>query len=1182
LRVQADWRREQYYRDLDQRLKLLDPESVGVESLVEARLNATRGSAHGGLAGEMRAVRRLVSDLNSMENAQSPKDGWKTRKRAREYVARRLEPVIESAARRGDFEAALEGSRAVEDTGVMSSRMLRNYGDLLNGLAQAADVGALRVYIRCLESYNWRTSGDQLLEQFRTRLSDALRIHEQMPHQEIKQRLPLIARMQAGGGELDDSAKNLGLGYLMLDQPEKALVHLERACKMDGHDRGETHFYLAQSLYRTQKFEQASHAFDEALRRGYPQSRIAAWQGLSLAKNGKWDAAYELFNRAEETLGMNADSTFYLFWARASYRMNAVEEAGLRFVKAMEKSLGKEPRGPSEVFDCARARHGLAICLWHDGQTSQAIELLQEGIRMREEFAPASHLLGRLLEQQGRIAEALPHYRAATELNGGDNVYKLSLGLALDTTGSSGALPILLEVHGAGNGSVEIARRLAAGYCRKGESAKSRQWFDHLAHQEPDNMEFVRWSARYTASEATEAFQSGDFGQAARLWESVSRVWSEPIILTRLGQALLCDASARLKAEWERGLDRVWPQIQRAHQLVPCWESRYLNAVASLVQGDYDASQAEFAALDDGAGDRSVARLLEALARYLGGDEEALSDLSEAAQTGGMQSLGVLIVLLQIQSAARKGEFELAVQRIEEWLRLPDFMVIARLNRGQINSLLWMCINRLLRARGVRQRTRIQNLLASLKQTDESFWAPAIEVGQVALELANKKPGEVEVERLERSQLSLFNALETLAEADRCGLKMEIERFLRFRIQDSILRGNLVMTTSLVDQLNQLAGRETPEAAQLSALVAERLENPSHEKAFALVESNPDQARAIWLQRLERTPGEHASIEHLATLAWTRAYDLGQQASRAVETARETKDGSQRKQLETEIARDFDAAIAYFAEGLEYFRQIYSDDSYWEALRQKGRKVANARNPFSEGDFDTWRASALQAQAQTLVNFASYVADFDPKNGVARARSAVARLRSCGLPEKVVESLVDTFAQTNLGTDPTTIPTDQFDATMARAERLLKIDEQNIQALWFIVRGYTYWSESSDLDDAGMLADRMGAVRNRAERLEKLLVEASDTRRQRMIGDLASYYEALGMKMSRKANALVGELNAAPGFPPTIIRNLRSAIEASNGALREAIRLDKTIALRSLVTDAQKLNQRWLDQLRNL
>jgi len=1179
--VQGDRRREQYYRDLDQRLRMLDAESVGVEPLVEARLHATRGGARGGLAGEMRAVRRLVEDLNSMENVHSPKEGWKTRKRAREYVARRLGPVIESAARRGDLEAALEGSRAMEETGAMPASALRKYAELLHSREQA-DAGALRVYLRCLEAHDWRSVGHPLIEQLRTRLSDALRIDEQMPRREIELRLPLIARMQVGGGDVNGSAKSLGLGYLTLDNPEKALAHLERACEMDGHDLGETYFYLGQGLYRTEKFQRASQAFAEASRRGYPQSRIAAWQGLSLAKSGQWEAAYQLFSDAEAALGGNADSAFYLFWARASYRLGAAEQAALRFRTAMEKSLGKAHRGLVDVFDCARARHGLAICLCRDGHASQAIELLQEGVRLRESFAPASHLLARLLEEQGKISQALPHYRAAAELNASDDVYKLSLGLALDTVGSPEALPILLDARAGGHSRAEIMVRLANGFHRNGQPAEARHWFDRLAQQDPGNMEFARWSARYAASEATGAFRAGDFRRAATLWEGVSQVWSDPVVRSNLGQALLCDASARLKSEWERGLDEVWPQIQRAHQLAPCWQSRYLNAVAALVQGDYAASQAEFAALEDDAGDQSVARLLGCLARYLGGDEEALAELSEAALTDELQSLRVLIVLLQIQSAARNGDFELAVKRIEEWVALPGFMSIARLNRGQINALLWMCMNRLLRARGVRQRTRLQNLLATLKQTDATFWMPAIAVGQASLELANRKPGDVETDHLEKIESSLFSALETSGEIDSGRLKTEIEQFLRFRIHDSILRGNLVLTTSLLDRLNRLAGGETPEAAQLRALVAERLDQPSHEKAFALMESDPDQARAIWLQRLERNRGEHASIEHLATLAWARAYDLGRQASGAVEAARELKDDSRRKQLEAEIARDFEAVINWFGDGLAHVRQLYSDDSYWEALRRKGEKLASARNPFNEADFDAWRAAALENQARILVNFASYVAEFDPKNGVKHAISAIARLRDCGLPEPIVESLVDTFAQTNLGTDPTAIPADQFDATMARAERLLRIDPRNIQALRFMVRGYVYWAESSEMNDAGRLADRIAAVRNRAEQLEKLLAQTAGTKRQRLIGDLASYYEALGIRTNRKANALVSELNAASGFPSAIVRNLRSALTESNEALRQAIRLDNTIALRSSVTEAQKHNDGLLDQLRNI
>ena len=200
---------------------------------------------------------------------------------------------------------------------------------------------------------------------------------------------------------------------------------------------------------------------------------------------------------------------------------------------------------------------------------------------------------------------------------------------------------------------------------------------------------------------------------------------------------------------------------------------------------------------------------------------------------------------------------------------------------------------------------------------------------------------------------------------------------------------------------------------------------------------------------------------------------------------RRKKEGDEPEQLEDGAAKDYQSAIDFFVEGLGYFRRLYEAESYWEALRNKGRLLATSAHPFNEAEFDGWKSSALLGQAQTLVDFAVHAANHDTKNGAARAKSALTNLRHCDLPKEMVEVLMVRFAECFLDRDPTAIPPGQFGAAMARAECVLQMDPDNRKTLEFIVRGHTYSAETSVNEESGVIAERIGSVRQRAELLEQ-------------------------------------------------------------------------------------------------
>ena len=61
----------------------------------------------------------------------------------------------------------------------------------------------------------------------------------------------------------------------------------------------------------------------------------------------------------------------------------------------------------------ASARNGLAIALYHTGQTSKAIEQLRLAVQYDENHVNAQNNLGQLLHASGKPEEALPHLEIA-------------------------------------------------------------------------------------------------------------------------------------------------------------------------------------------------------------------------------------------------------------------------------------------------------------------------------------------------------------------------------------------------------------------------------------------------------------------------------------------------------------------------------------------------------------------------------------------------------------------------------------------------------------------------------------------------------------------------------------------------------------------------------------------------
>ena len=326
----------EFYRAKEVRLQKVKPEEVGLEALLDARLAAVRRAAteEGDPIDEARAIHQLVASIHEMEY-NGPRDkGWEVRRRARHHLAARVGPIADRYRQRNEREAALEAYRALDDTGVISTGQKNAYAQLLPE-SEESGWESLRLQLSCVEER------PQEFKEQRDVLAERILIGEDTPDDEIRHRLPLVLRAISGKGGIEHLELSAGLGYLRSGKLEQAIRYLSRAHSSNGHDGGRTAFYLAQAHFRARQFHEASESFDAALAQGFPRSRVAAWQGLSLAKDQRWADAYETFRIAEQTLGAEVDSEFFVYWGRASFVMRAVEEAEIRFRQALGGGAGR-------------------------------------------------------------------------------------------------------------------------------------------------------------------------------------------------------------------------------------------------------------------------------------------------------------------------------------------------------------------------------------------------------------------------------------------------------------------------------------------------------------------------------------------------------------------------------------------------------------------------------------------------------------------------------------------------------------------------------------------------------------------------------------------------------------------------------------------------------------------------
>lgn len=902
-----------------------------------------------------RNVERLAAALNAgltkAHFSDDPKADGEVRLQVRNFLAKHLTSVANWMAEHGAAEEAVQANEMVEQLGCMDSARRPSYVSLLWRERQHGP-SAMMAYLRFFSEQGWSAVADPQLGGLVEFVSDQLAVGEELPTErgEIARRLLFNQYALCGLKPPPVSFRYAGLAYLRLDQPERALDYLNRAQALDGSDGGLTSFYLGQALFQVGKFKEAADAFEQSVSSGGSRSRVASWQGLAYAKQRQWDKALQTFGAADED-GENLDGEFYLQWGRASFLMGDAAGAEQKFRRALEAGTA-DPRAP----------YGLAVCLVREGRRAEAVELLRGAVSAADEFAPAFHLLGRLLQEAGEAAEALPCLARAVALCPGDAEYSLSLGLALDDADDPEGTSYLRRAAEAGVGGPEVVRRVALGHFRRGEREAARRWLNAL---EPDAAPSVAlFRERDRVTQATDAFNTGRFDEAAALWARAHDAFgNDPRTRSRLALSLLFDAVSCLRRGVTEG---VAERVERAHELDPCPAVRFMYGFVRMAGGDSDAARRTFAALSEESPDDPGPQFFECLAGFFAGDEVALEKLSRLGPVAADSDLNSLLAFLQVWSAALRGAFEEAAEKVGAWAKDSAAVKSLGLPRYQINIISALCL-----IRGTRQRRqRVVSLFKELNAAyGDGFWNLALTLAKHHVAApAGAALSAAQVETLGECEAAYRELLAAAETGERQPILERLGELLRCVLCHRVGVSDVGGALEVISQIRDLPPPVPPEIETLRGLLEERMHRPSHEKAYALLSTDPDAAREVWRDLLAADPLDFVALQHLACLAWSRAFD-------------------------EVLAGRHEASLPFWEEGLEWHRQLFELSDFWEHLREKGRALGMMPgHPFDEQLFETWRADAAYETARTILDLIfSLLAGTDPAK--KRDKETEARVR---------------------------------------------------------------------------------------------------------------------------------------------------------------------------------------------
>lgn len=209
-----------------------------------------------------------------------------------------------------------------------------------------------------------------------------------------------------------------GLELLQGDQAAASIAELERAVELDPAN-AEFLKSLGNARKATGDLEGAMASYRRSLEIApdYTPSRYNL--GLVLHDLNRLEEAEQHFRRIHEADPGDADVFFNLALILAA-RSEFSES-----VKLFRAALAIAPDNPDLWLQLG------IVCQKAPGQLEASVQCLRKCVALKPDLADAHHLLGNVLQSEGRLDEAMEHYRAAVRASPGNAVVHCQLGSAL-------------------------------------------------------------------------------------------------------------------------------------------------------------------------------------------------------------------------------------------------------------------------------------------------------------------------------------------------------------------------------------------------------------------------------------------------------------------------------------------------------------------------------------------------------------------------------------------------------------------------------------------------------------------------------------------------------------------------------------------------------------------------------
>jgi tetratricopeptide (TPR) repeat protein len=938
------------------------------------------------------------------------------------------------------------------------------------------------------------TPTDPVSPELREFARRSIAIDESTPSALLRERIVMnCSLLIKSSAPQPDALRSVGIGYLKLNHPERALEYLTEAQRLS--DRGGVNsFYVAQAHYGLQHFAEASDAFGRAAAQGYSKARISAWRSLALAKSGQYDAAIGEFEAAESQFGAaDLTSEFFVYWGRASFLYGTADDAQAQAQEKFARALSLDPKDWRAVI-------GLAACFERTGRRADALDALRtcvDGFRNTGSPGAPAYLLGRLLQADGALEEAAMYYRVALRSRDEDPQYRLALALALDDLGDAGAAAALEQaVATPGADHPELHRRLAISYLNHSDRDRARAHLEHLCRSDRASVAAHALVERDRVTLAVEAFNRGRFADAASLLVTIQR-WQDELREPR-ALALVYDAWNALR---QQSLDpearaRVRVQVTEAFGQSQAADVWFLRGFINLVDGDIPSARTTFEGLAARHPERADCDAMLELAALLSGEDGSKARPTE----GAPPEVQAVILIFQAQNAAHRGDFAAAAAKFEAWATQVDLVRLLAIPRDRINAFAAFCLRR--------GATRPAHVLRTLARLSEAYGDDFWELAPVLVkhhEIVARGVAQATVQRIEECE-SAYRAVMQRAASNHGSLALDAVvahyvRWVQFRLLVHIEGRDMVSALVALAELEQLPGGLSATVKQLKQTLETHLGANSHEAAYALLRSDAERAQRVWEHILRDHPEDLDALHHLACLHWSRAFD-------ALEADR------------------FDASLPDWRAGLDYYCRLYAIDGYWDGLRDKGRAIVQPGKPFDLDKFETWREDAPSTLAETLLDLIVQVAQ-QAERGVKQAAALMTILHESQLSADAKQQLSDDLATRRLDPDPLNLP--DFEASRRRALQVIEIDEHNVKARAFLLRAlvhHVHELHAQGNRDFPMLRRQLESIERQADWLARL-VSSAGSHRADLVQALVSYYDEVSDMSNAEAQDGITGVNKA-------------------------------------------------------